>query len=110
MTDILKGNTDPNQNNWWSQYKLAEGKTRRPATLKTGTSDQTEDLFALGYVAPPDDPNAPAIVAGVLGRQQRPDAGPERHVARAGRADLARLHAGRHGRAPRSRTSSSRAA
>jgi membrane peptidoglycan carboxypeptidase len=65
MTDILKGNTDPNQNNWWSQYKLAQGKTRRPATLKTGTSDQTEDLFALGYVAPPDDQNAPAIVAGV---------------------------------------------
>ena len=65
MTDILKGNTDPNQNNWWSQYKLAQGKTRRPAALKTGTTDQTEDLFALGYVAPPDDPNAPAIVAGV---------------------------------------------
>ena len=65
MTDILKGNTDPSQNNWWSQYKLAEGKTRRPATLKTGTSDQTEDLFALGYVAPPSDPNAPALVAGV---------------------------------------------
>ena len=65
MTDILKGNTDPNQNNWWGQYKLTEGKTRRPATLKTGTSDQTEDLFAVGYVAPPSDPNAPALVAGV---------------------------------------------
>ena len=65
MTDILKGNTDPAQNNWWSQYKLAEGKTRRPAALKTGTTDQTEDLFAVGYVAPPSDPNAPALVAGV---------------------------------------------
>jgi membrane peptidoglycan carboxypeptidase len=64
MTDILKGNTDPSQNNWWSQYKLAEGKTRRPTALKTGTTDQTEDLFALGYVAPPSDPNMPAIVAG----------------------------------------------
>jgi membrane peptidoglycan carboxypeptidase len=65
MTNILAGNTDPAQNNWWSQYKLTEGKARRPATLKTGTSDQTEDLFAVGYTAPPADPTAPAIVAGV---------------------------------------------
>ncbi|HEY1169370.1 MAG TPA: transglycosylase domain-containing protein [Candidatus Limnocylindrales bacterium] len=65
MTNILAGNTDPAQNNWWSQYKIMSGSTRRPATLKTGTSDQTQDLFALGYVAPPTDPNAPAIVAGV---------------------------------------------
>jgi len=65
MTNILAGNTDPAQNNWWSQYKLMSGSTRRPATLKTGTSDQTQDLFALGYVAPPTDPSAPAIVAGV---------------------------------------------
>ena len=65
MTNILAGNTDPAQNNWWSQYKLMSGNTRRPATLKTGTSDQTEDLFAVGYVAPPADPKAPAIVAGV---------------------------------------------
>jgi membrane peptidoglycan carboxypeptidase len=65
MTNILAGNTDPAQNNWWSQYKLMEGNTRRPAALKTGTSDQTEDLFAMGYVAPPADSKAPAIVAGV---------------------------------------------
>jgi penicillin-binding protein 1A len=65
MTNILAGNTDPTQNNWWSQYKLMSGKTRRPATLKTGTSDQTQDLFAVGYVAAPTDPSAPAIVAGV---------------------------------------------
>jgi membrane peptidoglycan carboxypeptidase len=65
MTNILAGNTDPSQNNWWSQYMISQGGTRRPATLKTGTSDQTEDLFAMGYVAPPTDPNAPAIVAGV---------------------------------------------
>ena len=65
MTDILKGNTNPAQNNWWSQYQLTEGKTRRPATLKTGTSDQTEDLFAVGYVAPGADAGAPGVVAGV---------------------------------------------
>jgi membrane peptidoglycan carboxypeptidase len=65
MTNILSGNTDPSQNNWWGQYKLTEGSARRPATLKTGTTDQVEDLFAMGYVAPPSDPNAPAIVAGV---------------------------------------------
>jgi penicillin-binding protein 1A len=64
MTDILKGNTDPSQNNWWSQYKLWDNG-RRAAALKTGTTDQTEDLFAVGYVAPPDDVNAPAIVSGV---------------------------------------------
>jgi penicillin-binding protein 1A len=64
MTDILKGNTDPSQNNWWSQYKVSQDKVRRPAALKTGTSDQTEDLFALGYVAPPNDAAQPAIVAG----------------------------------------------
>ncbi len=65
MTNILAGNTDPAQNNWWSQYQLLEGKTRRPAALKTGTSDQTEDLFAVGYAAAPADLNSPAIVAGV---------------------------------------------
>ena len=65
VTNMLAGNTDPAQNNWWSQYKIVQGGTRRPATLKTGTSDQTQDLFALGYVAPPTDPNAPALVAGV---------------------------------------------
>ncbi len=65
VTNIIAGNTDPAQNNWWSQYKIMSGNTRRPATLKTGTSDQTQDLFAVGYVAPPTDPNQPAIVAGV---------------------------------------------
>ena len=65
ITNILAGNTDPAQNNWWSQYMISQGGTRRPATLKTGTSDQTEDLFAMGYVAAPTDPNQPAIVAGV---------------------------------------------
>ncbi len=65
MTNILAGNTDPAQNNWWSQYKIMAGNTRRPATLKTGTSDQTEDLMAVGYVAPPSDSGSPAIVAGV---------------------------------------------
>ncbi|MGD0247830.1 MAG: transglycosylase domain-containing protein [Candidatus Limnocylindrales bacterium] len=65
MTNILAGNTDPHINNWWGQYEIRQGSTHRPATLKTGTSDQTEDLFALGYVAPPADSNSPAVVAGV---------------------------------------------
>jgi membrane peptidoglycan carboxypeptidase len=65
MTNILAANTDPKQNPWWGQYQILDGKTPRPATLKTGTSDQVEDLFALGYVAPPTDPTAPAIVTGV---------------------------------------------
>jgi membrane peptidoglycan carboxypeptidase len=67
MTNVLNGNTDPRQNPWWGQYEIVDGRSRRPATLKTGTSDQTQDLFAMGYVAPPADPNAPAIVAGVWG-------------------------------------------
>ncbi|HEX7544264.1 MAG TPA: transglycosylase domain-containing protein, partial [Candidatus Limnocylindrales bacterium] len=65
MTNILAGNTDPHPNPWWGQYQVLDGKTARPATLKTGTSDQVEDLFALGYVAPPADPTAPALVTGV---------------------------------------------
>ena len=64
MTDILKGNTDPAQNNWWSQYRLIEGNQRRPAAVKTGTSDQTEDLFTIGYVAPDSD-TGKGIVAGI---------------------------------------------
>ena len=67
MTNVLNGNTDPSQNPWWGQYEIVDGRSRRPATLKTGTSDQTQDLFAMGYEAPPADPNAPAIVAGVWG-------------------------------------------
>lgn len=65
ITDILKGNTDPSINPFWGRAKITDGSRRRPAALKTGTTDNTKDLTAMGYLPPPADPNAPAIVAGV---------------------------------------------
>ncbi len=62
MTDILAGNTDPAQNPFWSKRAIYDGTKRRPATLKTGTTNDTKDLTAIGYVAPPKDPKAPALV------------------------------------------------
>ena len=64
MTDILAGNTDPKQNPFWSKRAIYDGKTRRPATLKTGTTNETKDLTAVGFLAPPTDPKAPAFVVG----------------------------------------------
>ncbi len=54
VTDILAGNTDPNQNPIWGAMRLtsADG-TRRPAALKTGTNNDAKDLSAYGYIAPP---------------------------------------------------------
>jgi len=64
MTDILSSNTDPAQNPFWSKRKIVNGSVRRPAALKTGTTDATIDLTAVGFLAPPDDPEAPALVVG----------------------------------------------
>lgn len=64
MTDILSSNTDPAQNPFWSKRKILDGTKRRPAALKTGTTDATIDLTAVGFLAPPKDPKAPAFVVG----------------------------------------------
>jgi membrane peptidoglycan carboxypeptidase len=67
-TDIIAGNTDPSQNPMWSAYlELTNGPDgeRRPAAVKTGTSDETQDLSTYGYLAPPADPTAPAVAVGV---------------------------------------------
>jgi membrane peptidoglycan carboxypeptidase len=70
VTDILADNTDPATNPLWGprfQLQTADG-TRRPATLKTGTTNDFRDLQAVGYLAGnPDDPEDPtgAIVTGV---------------------------------------------
>jgi membrane peptidoglycan carboxypeptidase len=64
VSDILSSNTDPAQNPFWSKRAIYDGKTRRPAALKTGTTDATIDLTAVGFLAPPEDPNAPALVVG----------------------------------------------
>ncbi|MGD8486923.1 MAG: transglycosylase domain-containing protein, partial [Chloroflexota bacterium] len=55
VTDILKGNTDPSENGVWSDYVQISARNgqRRPAALKTGTSNDAKDLNAYGYLAPP---------------------------------------------------------
>jgi membrane peptidoglycan carboxypeptidase len=65
VSDILQGNTLKTQNAYWARWAVYEKGVRRPATVKTGTTDDNKDITAFGYVAPPTDPKAPAIVVGV---------------------------------------------
>lgn len=67
ITDILAGNTDPRENRWWSLTLGLRGPDgeRRPAAAKTGTADNRRDFSTYGYLAPPDDPDAPALAIGV---------------------------------------------
>jgi penicillin-binding protein 1A len=65
VTDILQGNTLKSVNPYWARWTVYEKGKRRPATVKTGTTEDNKDMTAFGFVAPPADPNAPAIVAGV---------------------------------------------
>ncbi|HUF06825.1 MAG TPA: transglycosylase domain-containing protein [Candidatus Binatia bacterium] len=69
VTDILADNTDPATNPLWGpRFQLLTDAGRRPATLKTGTTNDFRDLQAFGYLAGnPDDPDDPtgAIVTGV---------------------------------------------
>ena len=56
MTDILASNTNPRQNPIWGDFAVeTPDGTRRPATLKTGTNNDANDLVAFGYLAPPDE-------------------------------------------------------
>jgi len=69
VTDILADNTDPAANSLWGpRFQLQTDDGRRPATLKTGTTNDFKDLQAYGFLAgnpdDPDDPNG-AIVTGV---------------------------------------------
>jgi membrane peptidoglycan carboxypeptidase len=68
VTDILADNTDPAQNSIWGQrFQLNTPQGRRPATLKTGTTNDFRDLQAFGYLAPDADEadSEGAIVTGV---------------------------------------------
>lgn len=68
VTDILADNTDPAANVVWGQrFQLTTDAGRRPATLKTGTTNDFRDLQAFGYLAPDPDPSVSegAIVTGV---------------------------------------------
>ena len=53
-TDILAGNTNPKKNPFWGQFAVMDGAKRRPATLKTGTSNEARDLNAYGFIGSPD--------------------------------------------------------
>ncbi|CAN5188257.1 hypothetical protein BH24CHL7_BH24CHL7_06480 [soil metagenome] len=56
VTDMLASNTQPRQNPIWGQFALRnQSDERRPATLKTGTTQDANDLVAFGYIAPPDE-------------------------------------------------------
>jgi membrane peptidoglycan carboxypeptidase len=55
MTHMLESNTRPRQNPIWGAFAVRDTEgTRRPATIKTGTSQDANDLVAYGYIAPPD--------------------------------------------------------
>ncbi len=54
-TDILAGNTNPRKNPFWGQFAITDDGQRRPATLKTGTSNEARDLNAYGFIAAPDE-------------------------------------------------------
>jgi len=68
VTDILADNTNPATNaSWGPRFQLQTDAGRRPATLKTGTTNDFRDLQAFGYLAPDPDPaiTEGAIVTGV---------------------------------------------
>ena len=68
VTDILADNTDPAQNVVWGErFQLTTDEGRRPATLKTGTTNDFRDLQAFGYLAPPEESGETegAIITGV---------------------------------------------
>lgn len=65
ITDILQGNTIKSVNPYWAKWQILENGQRRPAAYKTGTTSDNKDVLAFGYLAPPDDPAAPALAVGV---------------------------------------------
>ena len=65
ITDILTGNTEPKTNTFWGEWAIYDKGVRRPAAYKTGTTNDNRDVHAYGFLAPPKDPKAPALVVGV---------------------------------------------
>jgi penicillin-binding protein 1A len=65
ITDILAGNTDVSVNPFWGKWAIFDGRNRRPAAYKTGTTSNNVDVAAYGFVAPPKDKKAPALAVGV---------------------------------------------
>ncbi len=72
ITDILAGNTDTKVNPYWGKWAIYDGKTRRPAAYKTGTTSDNRDVAAYGYLAPPaDDTHAGARRRRLDGQQRQ---------------------------------------
>jgi penicillin-binding protein 1A len=65
ISDILEGNTIKSVNAYWATWAFTRGGERVPAAYKTGTTDDNKDIDAFGYVAPPEDPDLPALAVGV---------------------------------------------
>ncbi len=65
ISDILKGNTEPQTNPFWAEWRIIDHGQRREAAYKTGTTSDNKDVTAFGYLAPPKDPKAPQLVVGV---------------------------------------------
>ncbi len=65
VTDILSGNTEKSVNPFWGKWAIYDHGVRRPAAYKTGTTQDNVDVAAFGFVAPPNDPKAPALAVGV---------------------------------------------
>jgi penicillin-binding protein 1A len=65
ITDILAGNTDRRVNPYWGKWAIVDGKVRRPAAYKTGTTQDNRDVHAYGYLAPPKNIDSPALAVGV---------------------------------------------
>jgi membrane peptidoglycan carboxypeptidase len=68
ITDILAGNTQMSVNPFWAKWRITDGVTSgkiRPAAYKTGTTEDTRDVLADGFLAPPSNPKLPGLVVGV---------------------------------------------
>ena len=68
IADILAGNTDPAENEAWARiFELRNTKdgSRRPAAVKTGTTNQLKDYSTYGFLPQPKNKNAPALAVGV---------------------------------------------
>jgi penicillin-binding protein 1A len=65
ITDILAGNTVKKINPYWAEFAVYRDGKRRPAAYKTGTTNDNRDVHAYGYLAPPKDPDRPALAVGV---------------------------------------------
>jgi membrane peptidoglycan carboxypeptidase len=69
IKDILAGNTIKSVNPIWGAWQILDKKdgetVRRPAAYKTGTTNDRKDTAAFGFLAAPEDENAPALAVGI---------------------------------------------